>query len=488
MKGTKSAIDPRHGSTRLPPVAARPTTRHLFAALALFIACNGSEPAPAPGDFPARGDDARPPNIVLFIVDTLRADVLGPYGAKAGQTPAIDAFASESMVFENAFAQSSWTRASVASILTSQYPKAHGAQDRGDRLGRQADLLSELLAQNGYHTGLVTTNPNVGTFFGFDQGFDDVIELFAPKTVDEVNPRELIATADDVAVRVNGWLDEAPEPFFLVVLSIDPHSPYSPPPAFAPDRADYDGAADGTGPWINRQDLGAEDKEHIRALYRAEVSYADHGFGRVREHMRATGRDAGTITVLTSDHGEAFWERGIRGHGKDLSEETLRVPLLIRAPERTSGGGRDARIVETVDIFPTLLDLVSIPAPDGISGRALLSEADSKDEGADRRAFASLQLGGLHQASVRDGKWKLVWDLDSGRKQLFDVSSGQEANAQSDLRGAALAKVLGQHLVENERKRLDRFGNGAAEPLRIEEIPDTERALLIELGYIDDAE
>ena len=73
MKGTKSAIDPRHGSTRLPRVAARPTTRHLFAALALFIACNGSEPAPAPGDFPARGDDARPPNIVLFIVDTLRA-------------------------------------------------------------------------------------------------------------------------------------------------------------------------------------------------------------------------------------------------------------------------------------------------------------------------------------------------------------------------------------------------------------------------------
>jgi len=475
------------------PERVSPTVLWLMACLTcMAFACDAqtpsspssAPPSSSPPPAPAVGSDSRP-NILLYIVDTLRADALGPYRGDPKQTPEIGKFARDAIVFENAFAQSSWTRASVASILTSQYPRAHGAEDRGDRLVDAAQLMSETLSAHGYYTGLITTNPNVGAFFGFDQGFDDLIEMFAAKTDDVVSPKELIASADDVAKRVNHWIDNAPKPFFLVVLSIDPHSPYSPPARFTDAASDYRGQATGTGPWINRKDLTADDKAHIRALYQAEVNYADYGFGLVINHLRTQGLFEKTITALTSDHGEEFWEHGRRGHGRGLLHEVLHVPLVIRDPARTSESGtRDSTLVETIDILPTLLESAGLTATGDIAGRSLFGPKPALTPGA----FASLKLGDHHLASVRSGMWNLVWDLKSGNKQLFDGSEGADVQVRTgaEARTAALSRSLEAHLASTALQRKALHGDSTGASLRLDEIPDAERQLLIELGYIDD--
>lgn len=449
--------------------------------LAGFLACGYEEPKATQVDAAQPEVSNAPPNVLLYIVDTLRADALTPYGATPDRTPAIDEFARNAVVFENAFAPSSWTRASVASILTAHYPKAHGAQDRADRLGSSANMLSEIFSEHGYHTGLITTNPNVGKLFGFDQGFDDVVEAFGAKGPGAPNPNGMIATADDVAKLASNWLDKVTEPFFLVVLSVDPHSPYAPPPAFKVSAGNYKGEVDGSRHFINRTDLTAEDKAHIRSLYEGEVAYADHGFALVRKDMHDRGLSGRTISVLTSDHGEEFWEHDVRGHGKNLRNAALHVPLVIEAPEHSGIGRREARNVEIIDVFPTLLDLAALPIPDDISGHSLFAEATAEKS----PIFASLRLDGRNQASVHDGNWKLVWDLDSDRKQLFDMRKGETA-ATSDAHSTALSKLLTDHLSDSERIRRSIHGDTAPDTIEVGELPDAERQLLIELGYIDD--
>ncbi|MFT5441675.1 MAG: arylsulfatase A-like enzyme [Myxococcota bacterium] len=478
--------------------ARSPKTIAAFAWLgvvALATGCEPSEHAPSPSPTNAEPEaqanrDAKP-NMLVYIVDTLRADALGTYGADASTTPAADAFAQEGLVFDNAYAPSSWTRASVASILTGEYPIAHGAEDRGDRLGDDATVLPEVLSQSGYYTGLITTNPNVGSFFGFRQGFDDLVELYDAKDTAEIHSAALIASADDVADAVEQWLDKAPEPFLLVVLSIDPHSPYSPPSDYIPAlKSGQHAALDGTGHWINRKDLSGADQERIRSLYAGEVRYADAGFGRVLKSLRTRGLEQRTISVLTSDHGEEFWEHGIRGHGKSLYDEALRVPLIIRAPGRIDAGIRSDRHAETIDILPTLLDLASLPKLEGIAGESLVAEPDSPLAGSSAEApvYASLTLGKHRMLAVRDRDWKLIWDLNSGTKELFDMRApGEQTNAApgAPARTAALMTLLTNHRERTEQRRTDIYGAGGTADAPPATLPDIERALLIELGYID---
>lgn len=453
----------------------------LTCGLAGFMACGIEEPS-APVAEATRTDDSRkPPNVLLYIVDTLRADALTPYGAAPDRTPAIDSFARNAIVFENAYAQSSWTRASVASILTSQYPKAHGAENRADRLGSSVELLSESFSNHGYRTGLITTNPNIGKLYGFDQGFDDLLEVFGAKSPQAANPNGMIASADDVANLAIDWFDKGPEPFFLVVLSVDPHSPYSPPRGFEVPGSTYKGEVDGSRHWINRKDLRSEDKDHIRALYAGEVAYADHGFGRIRERMKERDLVDRTISVLTSDHGEEFWEHDTRGHGRNLYKETLHVPLIVEAPQHRGANQRESRRVETIDIFPTVLELAGLPIPEDISGNSLFGE----ETHIESPVFSSLRLENRHKASVRDGNWKLVWDLVTDEKHLFDVRSG-ETPATSEARTQALMKVLSDHLNDGERIFQKIHGTTAPDRVTSGEVPDAERQLLIELGYIEE--
>lgn len=458
-------------------------------ALASLAACDrGSEP-PNAAPIPTAAETQsriKPPNILLYVVDTLRADALSPYGNPTVETSAIERVAREGTLFERAYAQSSWTRPSMASLLTATYPAVHGVQHLNDVLPEASLLLSEALAGHGYHTAVITSNPNIGTFFGFDQGVDDFIELYTRRSTGRVSVKELVTPADEVVDRALQWLETAREPFLLVVLSIDPHSPYSPPADFDRYGKNQDGRDKGRAPFLNRRDLTKADKQRIQSLYLGEVSFSDHEVGRLMNSLEERGQAEHTIVALTSDHGEQFWEHGERGHGKALWDESVHIPLILRYPPAVPAGNRVAEIVESIDLFPTLMTLAGLSIPDEIDGRDLFAPREQ----AESRAFSSLGLKGARLSSLRDGPWVFIMDQVAGRYSLFrsDLSAEEyrDVSGEHPERSEALAASLREHLSKSsERGRIQRAG---AEPRQVtpEDLPLDQRQSLKALGYIDD--
>jgi arylsulfatase A-like enzyme len=170
------------------------------------------------------------PNIVLFMVDTLRADALGCYGQPVFKTPRIDGFAATGVRFTNAFAQSSWTRDAVAAVFTGHYDWAHGVTGRRHRLPAALPTLAELLTEAGYRTAAVVANPNLDGAFGFDRGFSRYVRTYAWDGDGRVPQRDAVTRARDVVNAAVSWMaTERTEPFFLYVLAVDPHQPYAAP-------------------------------------------------------------------------------------------------------------------------------------------------------------------------------------------------------------------------------------------------------------------
>jgi arylsulfatase len=295
-------------------------------------------------------------NLIVYLVDTVRADHLGCYGYRLPTSPALDAFALEAVLFENAYAQSSWTKPAVASIFTGLRPWRHGANQRRQRLADEAVTLAEILAAAGYRTAGFITNPNVGGAFGFRQGF----ERYHAEREEQ--------SGESVRRAAFDWLEargEDARPFFLYLHTVEPHSPYRD----ALDRAGEFGArlAD---PQIGlRRHLRAlgdgslraapETVSELVALYDAEVAAADTSFGALLDELGRRGLADETIIVFVSDHGEEFADHGGFEHSRTLYEEVLRVPLIVRAPGFAPR--RVAASAQHVDLLPTLLDLVAVP-------------------------------------------------------------------------------------------------------------------------------
>ncbi|HVM94854.1 MAG TPA: sulfatase-like hydrolase/transferase, partial [Candidatus Acidoferrales bacterium] len=172
-----------------------------------------------------------PPNIVLYVVDTLRFDALHCDGNGNVQTPAMDRLALDGMRFTRAYANASWTRPSMGTLLTGTYPTVHGAVGRNDALRRGVHTLAGSLRSAGYRTAAVYANANIGPEFGFGEGFDDFIALRPARFVnDPTVPRNEVGTADNVVNRAIEWLrGRDRRPFFLLVFTVDPHAPYEPP-------------------------------------------------------------------------------------------------------------------------------------------------------------------------------------------------------------------------------------------------------------------
>jgi len=443
----------------------------LAAALAGAIACGESDSVlsnPAPAELKPR------PNVLLYIVDTLRADSLGCYGNDETATPQIDAFASEGVVYENAYANAPWTRASIASILTGLYPTRHLTRDRRDRLPEGLSSLAELLSEAGYTTGFVNTNPNVGSVFGFASGFDTMMELYAREKPGLVRTRELVTPSDEVTRRAIDWIDRANRPWLLVVLTIDPHSPYAPPERFDRYGGDYRGNARGGRGWLERDDLSDADKARIASLYAGEVSFNDDSFGALISHLRDGEQLDRTLVIFTSDHGEEFWEHGTRGHGKTLSEAVSRVPLVLRPPSARARTTRVERAVELVDIVPTVLALLDLPAPPGLDGRNLLAAETSSS----RPLFAHLEMGGRRLVSVTDPPLKLVWDLEAGTRTLIDLAGAEReiAEGEQETERERLWAALEAIMMRSAVDRAERVEG---------ELPADVQDALRALGYVE---
>ena len=451
---------------------ARP--RAAVAALLLLVAgaCERDAPPPA-------GPSA-PPNILVYVVDTLRADALPAYGNTVVETPTIDALAADGVLYPEARSVSSWTRASVASMLTGLYPEAHGVETRADAVAPELTLLPELLSGRGYTTAAILTNPNLGSFYGFDQGFDTFVELYDRSEAGPVSHDEPMETADVTTDRAIAWLESTPEPFFLFVLAIDPHNPYRPPDGYDRYAGGYRGNADGSLRTLMRRDLSPADRDRVRSLYWGEVAFTDAQLGRLLEHLRQQGRSDRTAVLFTSDHGEEFWEHRGVGHGRTLFEESLRVPLIVRLPP-ASPPLPPRPGAESIDLFPTILDLARVETPTDVDGVSLFAGTD----GDAPSTYASLRLDRRALRALVQPPWKLVRDVKRDRDRLYDLDRDPAETRDVRTENASVAARMRQELDTLVDRGLARR---ATAPQRADhDLPDDARALLEELGYLQPA-
>lgn len=418
-----------------------------LAALLLVAGCSSGDPP----DRSYAAPRSRP-HILIYMVDTLRADHLGVYGWHRDTSPHLDRLAGDGVVFETAYAPSSWTRASVASLLTGLPPVEHGATSRRHRLPPRLKLVSEHLSGLGYRTHAVVTNPHVVEHWGFDQGFDRFVVL---GTDDE-------RWADVDAGRVNRELQdllpgpEAP-PTFLYVHTIDPHAPNDPVEPY--DRLFTEEPRPALR--VGRLDPGVDpaELENLVALYDAEIRYADDHFGELIEELRRRGVYDDTLIVFVSDHGEEHLDHGRGGHGQQLFEEVVRVPLVVKFPGGELAGRRVEVPASLLDVAPTVLRAAGDEVAPELDGIDLARMAREPSEAAGRPLFLDLELrrydDTLHVARgvVYRGHKYIEEVLPEPRRMLFDLASdpGEKRNLLADdpAAGEPFAAMLENHREEH---------------------------------------
>ena len=278
-------------------------------------------------------------NVLLITVDTLRADAVG-----AGVTPWIDRLASAGLRFSNAYAHNVVTLPSHANILSGRLPTEHGVRDNaGFRFPPSLDTLATILKARGYRTGAFVSAFPVDSRFGLARGFDEYDDRFA----DTPRPAFLVQerSGPETVASAKRWIDSRNEgPWFCWVHLYEPHYPYAPPPAIS--------ARFGSG-------------------YRGDVAAADAALQPLLDPILAAGRDARTLVVLTSDHGESLGEHGEATHGVFAYEAVLKVPLVIYQPRLAPPGVVDTP-ARHIDLLPTILDAVEVDSPSTLPGRTLL--------------------------------------------------------------------------------------------------------------------
>ncbi len=408
-------------------------------------------PGPS-GDRRAAGQP--PPDLVVYLVDTLRRDRLGVYGGPPELSPALDRFARGATVFERAVAQSPWTRAAVASLFTGLEPHRHAVNNRHDALAPEALTAAELLSAAGYFTAAVITNGNVGRKFGFDQGFDHFSR-----------PRRLQHRSDAVHQELVELLDSAElrRPFFLFVLTMDPHHPYRPRDPFrqrfARDPEDLEvGSAEHLKQFRRGRPPAPEEAEQVRSLYDAAVAANDDSFGQLLEELRRRDLYDGALIAFLSDHGEEFWEHGNWGHGHTVHGELLDIPLVVKAPGRAwdeHGGRRVDRLVQQIDLLPTLLDYAGLEPPGSLPGVSLRPALESGALPAGRAAYSVLDLDRHRGVGLTEKGWKLILPRGAAVEapRVFDLAAdpGEQrplADADPVVRGYLLARL---RRVEHQR-------------------------------------
>lgn len=331
-------------------------------------------------------------SVVFWLIDTCRADHLSAYGYPRSTSPFLEAMAAHGVVFENCFAQAPWTKPSMASLLTSLPPPTTGVFGLLDRLDASFLTLPEALRAEGYNTAGFSANPIMGRMSNYTQGFRTFREASQVIPGGDIF-HQAGGSAAALTRQVTAWLDDAAaQPFFLYIHSVDSHEEYRPAPAYLARFADPEGepryrhewsALESTHPGQlgNRCTQASFDAAGIAAapfvdygmrLYDAGILATDDAIGALWRHLETLGLAGKIVFVVTSDHGEEFFEHGGTSHGFSLYDELLHVPLIVWAPGLLPGGRRVRAPVQLLDVYPTLLDLLGIRIPRGLAGRSLV--------------------------------------------------------------------------------------------------------------------
>jgi arylsulfatase A-like enzyme len=307
-----------------------------------------------------------PPNIVLIVIDTLRADRVGAYGNTRGLTSFADTLAARGTVFQHAYSQCSWTNPSVASIVTSRYQSQHGIITFESVLADSEVTLAEELKKRGYQTGFFSANGLISKRMHFDQGYDAFKSLLVkgPDAPPEERIPERTARINQEAMK---WLDglaQSPNksaPVFLHIHYMEPHHPYAPLPeglahvasAQTPPSVER---ANATAFFGHLVPLEPDVLQNLKDVYDAEVFSVDMGLRALFKDLEQRHILDNAIVVLTADHGEEFKEHGLIGHEKTLYEEVVHVPLIMLVPGHSEHEDID-QVVGLVDVTPTLIDM-----------------------------------------------------------------------------------------------------------------------------------
>ncbi len=413
----------------------------------------------------ARGDaDARPAqtNLLLITLDTTRADHLGCYGNATASTPNLDRIARDGALFENSIAVGSVTLPSHFSLLTGQYPPRHGVRLNGDvRPTDRGESLAGHLAQQGYSTAAVVSTYVLSADFGLAQGFDSYDEPREERTIapagHQFRHQPIVERpaneSTDIALELlqHGTL---PEPFFLWVHYYDPHADYEPPEPFA-------------GQFAAR-------------LYDGEIAFVDNQIGRLLDRLGADGRLDRTLVAVTADHGESLGEHGENTHGLFVYDATLRVPLLLRLPGEVPPGMRQDRLVSGVDLLPTLLELLELPALEGVEGQSFAAAARGQAQSARAAVYAESEL------PLRSYGWSPLRVLHDGRHKLIDAPQVEFYDLLEDPGETRNLAAAATEEVDEWRQRLATLQAGwaASEPETPPVLDEEGRRRLSALGYV----
>ncbi|MET0388394.1 MAG: sulfatase [Polyangiales bacterium] len=385
---------------------------------------------PPPSDNPPR-------SVVLLLVDTLRADHLHAYNPQTRvQTPELDAFATQSAVFEAAQSPENWTKPAVASVLTGLYPSSHGTKGSDAQLVDEALLVSEAFKSAGFATATFIANGYVSDKFGFNQGWDSYTNYIREKRS---------SNAEHVLRDAASWIEaHKQERFFVYIQTIDPHVPYDPPEEFLSlyQSEPYSGPIRPrqTADQLERAKqvptklrLVDTDRQYIEALYDGEISFHDRAFGAFVERLKRSGVYDKTLVIVTADHGEEFLDHKSWGHGHTVYQELLAVPFIARYPPSIKPQ-RVRPTVSTVDIAPTALALAGVPVPDVMEG---VDRTRLMRGGAAPPLTAAFSDFLDDRRVVRAGRWKLI--MRGLTPTLFDLDTDPHEQVELELKAHPIA-------------------------------------------------
>jgi arylsulfatase A-like enzyme/predicted Zn-dependent protease len=401
-------------------------------------------------------------NVLLITLDTTRADRIGAYGYDLAETPRLDRLASEGVLFEQPITPTAFTLPSHSSILTGLYPPFHGVRlNGGVALADVHVTLAERLAASGYRCGAVIGAFVLDQRWGLDQGFEsfeDEIERAHGQPLDLAGVQR---PADEVVDAGLDWLekDDSGRPFFAWLHFYDPHEPYEPPEPYASRFGD----------------------RRMSGLYDGEIAFTDSQLGRVLDWLEERGLADNTVVVVVGDHGESLGEHGEREHGYYIYDATVKVPLIIRVPGAGLEGLRVPAQVRTIDVLPTILDLVDVATPDPIHGESLVPLMLEPELEGSQYAYSESMAVHLHYGwsalySVRTSTHKFI---DAPRAELYDFTqdTSESDNLFRDL--PDLAEELRVALADLREE----IEAGAPE-VQEADLDEETRDMLAALGYV----
>jgi arylsulfatase A-like enzyme len=459
------------------------------------------------------------PNIILIIMDTVRADHLSLYGYERDTTPYLRKLAKEATLYTNSIASADMTLPTHASIFTGMYARRHGAHydswsgsPRGRPLSGKFHTLAEILSENGYATaGVVANIAFLTKTHNLSQGFQyydyrsrnlflgetssyylrnflqKVLSKYAPTAASDLIYRR----ADEINSEVFTLIEKIKQdeaPFFFFINYMDAHEPYLPPPPFDSfypgkmnekfTRARYR-SLEKSVMKLERNITEAE-RSHLISQYDGGISYIDFQLGQLITRLKKTGKYENSLIIITSDHGETFGERGLVGHGVSVYQDQIYVPLLIKYPHQSTGKEID-NLVSSVDLMPTILDMLGVEIPKDVQGTSIIGPDLNPSRFVMSESFPYDGWLDWHERfdrierAIFSGSFKLICST-AGKREFYNLSedSYEKINLYND---NALSKPLEKQL----NQWLDTVNTESSSPAKLDKSAIDR---LKSLGYV----